>query len=45
MKRVDLIRHLLEYGCILEREGLKHSLYYNPHTNKAVTVPRHKEIN
>ena len=45
MKRVDLIKHLLKHGCILEREGKKHTLYYNPKTEKSTTVPRHKEIN
>ncbi|MEE4358312.1 MAG: type II toxin-antitoxin system HicA family toxin [Desulfococcaceae bacterium] len=45
MKRRDLIRHLLKHGCISEREGKKHSLFYNPKTNKSATVPRHKEIN
>jgi len=45
MKRKELIQHLLAHGCVLEREGKKHSLFYNPKTNKAVTVPRHTEIN
>jgi mRNA interferase HicA len=45
MKRKNLIKHLLENGCILEREGSKHSLFYNPEINKSATVPRHKEIN
>jgi len=30
---------------MFEKEGKKHSLFYNPKTNKSVTVPRHKEIN
>jgi mRNA interferase HicA len=45
MKRKDLIRHLLKHGCILEREGQKHTVFYNPNTQKAVTLPRHTEIN
>lgn len=45
MKRKDLIRHLLKHGCLLEREGQRHTLFYNPNTNKSSTVPRHKEIN
>ena len=45
MKRKDLIKHLLECGCILEREGKKHTLFFNPGANKSATVPRHKEIN
>jgi len=45
MKRDDLIKHLLANGCILEREGRKHTLFYNPKNGKSATVPRHKEIN
>jgi len=45
MKRKDLIRYLQKHGCIFEREGKKHTLFYNPQTGKSATVPRHKEIN
>jgi mRNA interferase HicA len=45
MKRRDLQRHLADYGCILIREGARHSVYYNPQTGLTSTVPRHKEIN
>jgi len=45
MKRKDLIKYLQEHGCIFEREGKKHTLFFNPQTGKSVTVPRHKEIN
>jgi len=45
MKRVELIKHLLKNGCILEREGRKHTLFYNPKSAKSATVPRHREIN
>jgi len=45
MKRNELIKHLLKHGCILEREGKKHTLFFNPKTGKVATVPRHKEIN
>lgn len=45
MKRKDLIRHLRKYGCILEREGQKHTVFYHPGHQKSVTVPRHSEIN
>ena len=45
MKRKDLIKHLLGQGCIFEREGKKHTLYYNPKSKKSATIPRHKEIN
>jgi predicted RNA binding protein YcfA (HicA-like mRNA interferase family) len=45
MKRKKLIRHLEEQGCIMEREGAKHTLYYNPAEKASATVPRHNEIN
>jgi len=45
MKRKDLLRHLLKCGCVFEDEGKKHTLFFNPTTNKATTVPRHNEIN
>lgn len=44
MKRRDLIRHLLRYGCYLDREGAKHSIYRNPANGRCVAVPRHREI-
>ncbi|MDQ1266086.1 MAG: hypothetical protein QG635_1238 [Bacteroidota bacterium] len=45
MKRKDLIRYLLRHGCLLEREGRSHTVFYNPNSNKSSTVPRHREIN
>lgn len=45
MKRVDLIRHLEANGCELLREGGSHSVYVNRKTRKAITIPRHREIN
>jgi predicted RNA binding protein YcfA (HicA-like mRNA interferase family) len=44
MKRRDLIRHLERYGCVLLREGGRHSIYYNPGEGKTSAVPRHNEI-
>lgn len=44
MKRLDLIRHLEKQGCVLLREGSKHSIYYNPTTNKQSSVGRHQEL-
>ncbi len=44
MKRDDLLRHLRQYGCVLLREGGKHSVYVNRVTQKVTTVPRHREI-
>jgi mRNA interferase HicA len=44
MKRRDLIRHLLEHGCELVREGGRHSWWINTSQNKRSAVPRHTEI-
>ena len=45
MKRVDLVRHLENHGCLLLREGGSHSVYVNRAARKTSTVPRHREIN
>lgn len=45
MKRRDLLRHLERFGCVLLREGGKHSVFVNPEKEKAATVPRHRQIN
>ena len=45
MKRMDLIRHVESYGCLLLREGSRHSVYYNPENNETSAIPRHREIN
>jgi mRNA interferase HicA len=45
VKRTDLIRTLLEQGCILLRHGGKHDIYHNPKTGMSQPVPRHREIN
>lgn len=44
MKRKEPIRRLRQAGCELVREGAKHSVYLNPNTGEAATVPRHTEI-
>lgn len=44
MKRKEFLRHLRVYGCILKREGAKHSLYQNPVNGVVEAVPRHIEI-
>ena len=44
MKRRDLIRHLEKNGCPLKREGVSHSIHWNPATGKREPVPRHREI-
>mgnify|MGYP001569356511 CR=1 FL=1 len=46
MKRLLLLRHLKESGCVLLREGARHSLYINPFgEQRAIAVPRHQEVN
>lgn len=44
MKRRELLRHLQPHGCLIEREGGKHSLWLNPSTGAVEAVPRHTEI-
>ena len=44
MKRRELIRHLEKEGCVLWREGKKHTVYYNPEKGNFSTIPRHAEI-
>jgi len=44
MKRRDLIAHLQRHGCVLMREGAKHSWWGNPQNNRRTAVPRHTEI-
>lgn len=44
MKRHELLRHLKYYGCVLKREGARHSLYQNPFNSIVEAIPRHVEI-
>jgi len=44
MKRHEVLRHLRFHGCILKREGRRHSLYLNPANSVVEAVPRHVEI-
>ena len=44
MKRRDLVRHLESHGCVMRREGSRHTLYMNPAARTVSTVPRHREI-
>jgi len=41
MRRKALIRLLLMGGCVLLREGAKHSIYKNLFTGAQTSVPRH----
>ncbi len=45
MKRRDLVKKLLEMGCILSRHGGRHDWYTNPNTKASQPVARHNEIN
>jgi len=45
MKRNVLLKHLKESGCMLNREGSKHSIYVNIQSQAWAAVPRHPDIN
>ena len=45
MKRLDLIRHIENCGCMMLREGGNHTVYVNRAAHKVSTVPRHRDIN
>ncbi len=45
MKRKELLRYLRMHGCVIVREGKKHSVFMNLLNNKVSSVPRHTEIN
>ncbi len=45
MKRRDLLDHLLGQGCVVYREGSKHTVILNPDSGRVSTIPRHREIN
>ena len=44
MKRKELVKRLIEAGCVFVRAGGRPDLYLNPKTGKKQTVPRHREI-
>jgi mRNA interferase HicA len=44
MKRIDLIRTIEGFGCVLVRHGGKHDWYRNPVTGMSQPVPRHRDI-
>jgi hypothetical protein len=45
VKRLDLIRQVESYGCLLLREGGRHSVYFNPGNNQTSAIPRHRDRN
>ena len=44
MKRNQIIKYLQKNGCVWDREGSNHTIYYNPKMNLSTSVPRHQEI-
>ena len=44
MKRKELIKQLLQRGCILFRHGARHDVYINESNGKKQPVPRDSEI-
>jgi predicted RNA binding protein YcfA (HicA-like mRNA interferase family) len=44
VKRVDLIKTIKGFGCVLVRSKGKHDWYRNPTTGVAQPIPRHREI-
>ncbi len=38
------MRYLRENGCLMLREGARHSWWHNPVQNKRSAIPRHNEI-
>jgi mRNA interferase HicA len=44
MKRRDFISHLRNEGCVMHREGAKHTVFFNPENGHLAAVPRHREI-
>lgn len=44
MKRIDLIKAIKGFGCVLVRHGSKHDWYRNVATGVLQPVPRHRGI-
>lgn len=44
ISRRRLERHLADHGCFTLREGGKHSIWFNPVTERRSSIPRHREI-
>ncbi|TAK25661.1 MAG: addiction module toxin, HicA family [Chloroflexota bacterium] len=44
MRRTALLRHLRAQGCLLLREGARHSIFWNPTNRRTSAMPRHSEI-
>ena len=44
MKRRSLLKHLRRLGCVIVREGRRHTIVKNPVSGAESQVPRHREI-
>lgn len=44
MKRRELIQKLAQQGVVFDRNGGEHDIYWNPITNRPISIPRHREI-
>jgi mRNA interferase HicA len=44
MKRRKLLQHLRQEGCLVLREGSRHTVIRNPANDRQSQVPRHREV-
>ncbi len=44
MKRIDLIKVIDGFGCVLIRHGGRHDWYRNPKRGALQPIPRHREL-
>jgi predicted RNA binding protein YcfA (HicA-like mRNA interferase family) len=44
MSRRKLMQHLRQQGCVMVREGGRHTVVRNPASGRQSQVPRHREI-
>ncbi len=45
MKKQRLVRHMIEHGCVLYRQGGEHEYWRSTNGKQGTHVPRHREIN
>jgi hypothetical protein len=44
IKRTDMLRHLLRYGCRRVRQGARHEIRTDATGDLRAPVPRHREL-
>ena len=44
MKREKLLKHLTAHGCVLFKEGAKHSHWINPRDGSRTIIGRHRDV-